>query len=222
MYAELRAHTGFSFSDGAVPPERLVMHARQLGYTSIGITDTSDLGAVPRFVTEARTIAKDRACRFAATNTDEPCPVCERPVRPIVGAELNVDGHPAAFLVRERQGCRNLASLITCARVGMWDEWEKAAQGKRRGRPQITWQQLAERSEGLHALTGPASGEIASLLQARDTAAADRALRRWRDVFGTRMAIEVQLHHASAADAALAGALIDLAEDVRSEEHTSE
>jgi error-prone DNA polymerase len=188
------------------------MRARQLGYTSLGLTDTADLGAVPRFVTEARTIAKDPACRSAAKHTEEPCPVCERPVRPIVGAELNVDGHPAALLVRDARGCHNLAALITCARVGMWDEWEKVAQGKRRGRPQITWQQLADRSEGLHALTGPASGEIASHLQAGDTAAADRALRRWRDVFGNRMAIEVQLHHASAADAALAGALIDVAD----------
>ncbi|MGQ0712748.1 MAG: DNA polymerase III subunit alpha [Gemmatimonadaceae bacterium] len=212
MYTELRAHTGFSLGDGATTPESLVMHARQLGYSSIGITDTADLGAVPRFVTEARTIAKDPACRLAAKHTEEPCRICERPVRPIVGAELNVEGYPAAFLVRERQGCRNLAALITCARVGTWSDWDKAVQGKRRGRPQLTWQQIADRSDGLHALTGPASGQIASLLHAGDTAAADRALRRWRDIFGERLAIEVQLHHASTAESALAGALIDLAD----------
>src|SRR5687768_15836292 len=138
-YVELRSHTGFSFGDGAITPERLVMHARQHGYTSLGITDTADLGAVPRFVTEAMMIAKDPNCRLASNHTDDPCPICERPVRPIVGAELNIDGHPAAFLVRDARGCRNLAALITCARVGAWSEWEKAAQGKRRGRPRITW-----------------------------------------------------------------------------------
>jgi error-prone DNA polymerase len=215
MYSELRSHTGFSFSDGAITPERLVMHARQLGYTSLGITDTADLGAVPRFVTEASTIAKDPSCRLAASHSEDPCPICERPVRPIVGAEINVDGHPAAFLVRDGRGCRNLAALITCARVGAWSEWEKAAQGKRRGRPRVTWEQVAARSEGLHALTGPASGEIASRFRVGDDAGAERALRKWRDVFGERLTIEVQLHHASSAEAALAGALIELAEDNR-------
>src|SRR5688500_11774521 len=121
MYVELRTHTGFSFGDGAITPERLVMRARQLGYTSLGITDTADLGAVPRFVTEAHTIAKDPGCRRAASHTDEPCPICERPLRPIVGAELIVDGHPAGFLVRDERGCRNLAALLTCARVGTWE-----------------------------------------------------------------------------------------------------
>ena len=188
------------------------MHARQLGYTSLGITDTADLGAVPRFVTEARTIAKDPRCRHAANHTDEPCPICERPLRSIVGAELNIDGYPAAFLVRDARGCRNLAALLTCARVGMWSEWDKAVQGKRRGHPEVTWEQLAARSEGLHALTGPASGEIASCIRSGDEVGAERALDRWRDVFGARLAIEVQLHHASAAESALAGALIDLAE----------
>ena len=211
-YTELRAHTGFSFTDGATTPERLVMRARQLGYTSLGITDTADLGAVPRFVTEARTIAKDPRCRAAASHTEEPCPICERPLRPIVGAELIVDGHPAAFLVRDERGCRNLAALLTCARVGIWQEWDKGAQGKRRGHPEVSWEQLAARSEGLHALTGPASGEIASLLLAGNEPGAERALDRWRDVFGSRLAIETQLHHASAAEAALAGALIDIAE----------
>jgi hypothetical protein len=80
-FTELRAHTGFSFGDGAITPERLVMRARQLGYTSLGITDTADLGAVPRFVTEAHTIAKDPGCRHAASHTEEPCALCERPLR---------------------------------------------------------------------------------------------------------------------------------------------
>jgi error-prone DNA polymerase len=211
-YVELRAHTAFSFGDGTTSPEALVMRARQLGYTSLGITDTADLGAVPRFVGEAQTVAKDPSCRLAARHTSDSCPLCERPLRPIVGAELIVDGHPAAFLVRNAQGCRNLAALITRARVGAWSEWDKAAQGKRRGRPQVTWKQVAERSAGLHALTGSASGEIASFLRSGDHDGAEHVLVRWRDTFEDRLAVEVQMHHSSTDEAALAGALIDLAE----------
>jgi error-prone DNA polymerase len=43
---ELRAHTAFSFGDGAVAPEALIARATDLGYDAIGITDAAHLGAV--------------------------------------------------------------------------------------------------------------------------------------------------------------------------------
>ena len=83
-YVELRAHTAFSFGDGSVTPERLVARAAELGYDAIGITDTADLGGIVRAVMEGKS----------------------RGVRVIAGAELRVDGHPAAFLARTEQGYR--------------------------------------------------------------------------------------------------------------------
>ena len=78
------------------------------------------------------------------------CRTCQYPVQPIVGAELNVDGHPAAFLARTQRGLlQNLAALVTMARVGQWDEWDKKVQGKRRGRPKVTWAQVAAHANGL-------------------------------------------------------------------------
>src|ERR1051326_8693501 len=100
MFVELRAHTCFSFSDGAVSAEALAGHARRLGYTHLGITDTADLGGIAKFATEAMSPLKDPMCTRAEQHDDEPCIVCQAPVRPIVGAELIVDGHPAAFLAR--------------------------------------------------------------------------------------------------------------------------
>src|SRR5829696_3605281 len=95
-YVELRARTAFSFGDGSVTPEALAARAAELGYSALGMTDAADLGGVVRFVVAAR--------KFG--------------VRPVVGAELKVDGRPAAFLVRTAEGCRNLAALVTRARVG--------------------------------------------------------------------------------------------------------
>ena len=46
-------------------------------------------GPGKRLLFEARAIAKDPECRLAAQHNDEPCPICERPIRPIVGAEIN-------------------------------------------------------------------------------------------------------------------------------------
>lgn len=191
MFAELRAHTGFSFGDGAVTPETLVERAIALGYTALGVTDTADLGGIPRFVNAARMSGK---------------------LRPVVGAELRVDGRPAAFLVRTAEGYRNLAALVTRARMGAWASWTKEQGQERRGRPNVTWREVAERSAGLVALTGPASGPVASLVRAGDRANARRVLDEWREAFGDRLAVEVQLHYTGGAEGALAGALVSLAE----------
>jgi error-prone DNA polymerase len=191
VFAELRAHTGFSFGDGAVTPERLVDHAIALGYTALGITDTADLGGIPRFV---------NAARLSGT------------LRPVVGTELRVDGRPAAFLVRTPEGYRNLAALVTRARMGAWASWTKEHGQERRGRPNVTWREVAELSAGLHALTGPATGPIAATVRAGDRANARRMLDEWHEVFGDRLAVEVQLHYTGGAEGALAGALVDLAE----------
>ena len=104
MYVELRAHTGFSFGDGTVSPEALVARAIALGFTALGITDTADLGGIPRFVAAAHSSGK---------------------LRPVVGAELRVGGRPAAFLVRTPEGYRNLAALVTRGRMGAWASWTK-------------------------------------------------------------------------------------------------
>mgnify|MGYP003348331125 CR=1 FL=1 len=124
---ELRAHTAFSFGDGAVTPEAMVERAAALGYAALGITDSADLGGLVR--------AAVAGARHG--------------VKVIAGAELNVDGRPAAFLARSAEGYRNLAALVTASRVGTWKTWEKTEAGLRRGMPNVTWAQVAERAAGL-------------------------------------------------------------------------
>jgi error-prone DNA polymerase len=246
-YIELRAHTGFSFGDGSVTPEALVVRAKHLGYTSLAITDSADLGGIVRFALEAMTSLRSPICRLATTHSEEPCARCERTLRPIIGAELNVflgpfgrqtppktrltprvigpnslagtkgklltgsGGYPIALLARTGEGYRNLASLITRARVGEWGGWSLEGQASRRGRPVLAWAQIAERSEGLHLLTGPASGPLATLIRQGDGTGAELLLRQLMKVFGDRLAVEVQLHNTGGSESALAGALIDLA-----------
>jgi error-prone DNA polymerase len=183
---ELRAHTAFSFNDGSVTPESMVDRAADLGYSAIGITDTADLGGIVR----AALIAKLRGIQLVA------------------GAELHIDGRPAAFLARNAEGYRNLAALVTASRVGVWKTWDKDEVGALRGRPNVTWAQVIERSAGLQMLTGPASGTLAALLAANDRERADRQLAEWREVFGERLSVEVHLHHVDGREAALAAELI--------------
>jgi error-prone DNA polymerase len=190
MATELRAHSAFSFGDGAVTPESLVTRAAELGYAALGLTDTADLGGTVRFVLEARKCG----------------------IRALVGAELEVEGHPLAFLARTAEGYRNLASLVTRARSGPLATWRREHPHVRRGMPALRWADVAERSAGLHALTGPAAGRAASLVRQGDTAGAARHIAQLRELFGSSLAVEVQRHHAGAREAGLADALIALAE----------
>ena len=178
MFVELKARSAYSFGDGTAAPERIMERAAELGYSALGLCDETDLGGVIRFALAGEAHG----------------------IKPIVGAELKVDGRPATFLARDAQGFRNLSGLVTAARLG-----------NERGRPGITFEQLVARSTGLHALTGPASGPLASLVREGRILEAHLLLEHWREVFGERLAVEVQFHHVSGEEAELAEALIELA-----------
>ncbi|MEO5510524.1 MAG: error-prone DNA polymerase [Longimicrobiales bacterium] len=81
-----------------------------------------------------------------------------------------------------------------------------------RGRPTLTFAEVAAHSEGLFCMTGPATGEMGTLVRTQRRAEAAFQLDRWREVFGSRLGVEVQLHHAGGHEAALAATLIELAE----------
>ena len=84
MTVELRAHTCYSFSYGAISAEGMAKHARKLGYTHLGITDTADLGAVAKFAVEAMSPLPDPMCKDAEQHeTGAPCRTCMAPVRPV-------------------------------------------------------------------------------------------------------------------------------------------
>jgi error-prone DNA polymerase len=216
-YSELRVHSAFSFGDGTATPEALVARAARLGYAALGLTDSADVGGVIRF-----TLAAERAG-----------------IRPIGGVELQVDGHPLALLARNAEGYRNIAALVTKSRLGDVARWSDVGGGRgeevevrrrrendrgvnlerkyavplpARGRATLTFNDLIDHSAGVWCLTGPATGEFATLLRTERRSEALFQLERWRDVFGERLAIEVQLHHVGGHEAALATALIDLAE----------
>lgn len=242
MYVELRAHTAFSFGDGTLAPESLIARAAGQGYAALALTDHADLGGIIRFTLEAERSG----------------------LKPIAGVELDVDGYPTAFLARNAEGYRNLAALVTKARVGKIERWSdrtsqfigagenRSGQGPlsprrerarvsgaaagasaaparlphvlerryavplpERGRPALTFEDVAAHSTGLYCLTGPATGEVSTLVRTGRAAEAAFLLDRWRDAFGPYYAVEVQLHHAGGHEAALSTALIELAERSR-------
>ncbi|WP_250447896.1 PHP domain-containing protein, partial [Actinotalea sp. C106] len=55
-YAELHAHSAFSFLDGASQPEELVAEAARLGLSALALTDHDGLYGVVRFAQAARSV----------------------------------------------------------------------------------------------------------------------------------------------------------------------
>ena len=70
MYIELHAHSNFSLLDGASTVEQLVEAAHNAGMGGLALTDHNGLYAVPQFFRAAK----------------------EAGIRPVIGAELTLEG----------------------------------------------------------------------------------------------------------------------------------
>jgi error-prone DNA polymerase len=177
-YTELHCHSGFSLGDGASTPEALAARAAVLGYEALALTDHDELGGAVRF---------GRACEEAG-------------IRPILGAELTLeDGSHLTLLAAEERGWRNLASLITHARLE-----------NSRGQPRTPVDALAARAAGLIALSGCPRGRIPALLHEERYTQARSLAGVLRDIFDDRFYLELW-DHRTHVEASLCAELLDLA-----------
>ena len=94
VYAELHAHSAYSFLDGASLPEELVLTALELGYESFALTDHNGVSGSMEFAQSARALG----------------------LRALHGAEIDLDdGRHLTLLVRDATGWANLCRLLTNA-----------------------------------------------------------------------------------------------------------
>ena len=94
MYAELHAHSAFSFLDGASLPDELATAAAELGYEAMALTDHNGLSGSMEFAQAAGPLG----------------------LRAIHGAEVDLDdGRHLTLLVEDARGWRNLCHLLTRA-----------------------------------------------------------------------------------------------------------
>ncbi|MFV9457392.1 error-prone DNA polymerase [Rhodococcus sp. NM-2] len=94
-YAELHAHSAFSFLDGASPPEELVEEAVRLGLEAIALTDHDGFYGVVRFAEAAK----------------------ELNMRTVFGSELTLDDAHLLVLARGQEGYRRLSREIAAAHL---------------------------------------------------------------------------------------------------------
>jgi error-prone DNA polymerase len=174
-YAELHAHSAYSFLDGASTPEELVEEAARLNLRAIALTDHDGLYGVVRFAEAAR----------------------ELDVQTVFGAELSLGnvartevpdppGPHLLVLARGPEGYRRLSRELAKAHLA----------GGEKGKPRYDFDALTEAAGGhWHVLTGCRKGHVRQALSAGGPEAAEAALADLVDRFGAdRVSIELTRH----------------------------
>lgn len=190
-YAELHAHSAYSFLDGASTPEELVEEAARLDLRAIALTDHDGLYGVVRFAEAAKDL--DVQTVFGAELSLGNTPRTEHPDPP--GPHLLV-------LARGPEGYRRLSRQLATAHLA----------GGEKGKPRYDYDALTEAAGGhWHILTGCRKGHVRQALQSGGPEAAGRALADLVDRFGAdRVSIELT-HHGHPCDDEVNAALAELA-----------
>lgn len=174
MFTHLHTHSEYSLLDGLSRVPDLVARAKEMGQTSLAITDHGNLYGAIEFYEEAR----------------------KKELNPILGIEAYMaqgsrfsrgasdrSQFHLTLLAQNEAGYRNLLKLSSAAHLeGFYYK------------PRMDRELLAAHSEGLIALSACPSGELMSALgDGRDTDA--EAVAGWyKDVFPGRYYIELQEH----------------------------
>ena len=190
-YAELHAHSSFSFLDGASSPEDLVAEAERLGLTALAITDHDGFYGAARFA--------------------EAADVSGAQVQTVFGAELSLGlpgpqngvpdpaGEHLLVLARGMEGYHRLSGAITRAQL----------RGGEKGRPVYDLDDLAASAGGEWTiLTGCRKGGVRQGLTRGDAAT---PLRRLVDLFGQDQVVVELIDHGDPLDNRRNDALADLA-----------
>ncbi|MFC7672966.1 error-prone DNA polymerase [Mycolicibacterium sp. GCM10028919] len=174
-YAELHAHSAYSFLDGASTPEELVEEAARLDLRAIALTDHDGLYGVVRFAEAAKEL--DVSTVFGAELSLGNVPRTEDPDPP--GPHLLV-------LARGPEGYRRLSREIAKAHLA----------GGEKGKPRYDYDSLSEAAGGhWHVLTGCRKGHVRQALSTGGPEAAEAALADLVDRFGAnRVSIELSRH----------------------------
>jgi error-prone DNA polymerase len=191
-YAELHAHSSFSFLDGASGPDELAAEAERLGLHGLAITDHDGLYGIVRFAEAAEQLSL-RTVFGAELSLELPAP--QRGQADPVGSHLLV-------LAAGEQGYHRLAGAITAAQLA----------GKEKGRPVYDLEELAAQASQLWViLTGCRKGAVRQGLVADGMAGGRRALADLVRLFGADQVFVELTDHGHPLDSTQNDALAELA-----------
>ncbi|WP_271952546.1 DNA polymerase III subunit alpha [Ruegeria faecimaris] len=172
-FIHLRVHTEYSLLEGAVRLKKLPGLCEKLEMPAVAVTDTNSMFS---------------ALEFSVTASGAG-------VQPIMGCQIDLTylraqpgekakaPAPLVLLAQSEVGYENLMKLSSCLYV------DKGGQ-----LPQVTLDELAERSDGLICLSGGPDGPVGRLLQQGQRPAAEVLVDRLATMFPDRLYVELQRH----------------------------
>lgn len=166
-FVHLRLHTEFSLVDGLIPIKSLMKTLPEKGMSAVAVTDFCNLFAVVKVFQAA----------------------VKSGIKPILGCDVAYQ-HPdkphqysvITLLCQNEQGYRHLTQLVSRA----------YQEGQFQGQPRVRLEWIAEYAEGLIALSGGVSGDIAQAFLAQDEKLAYAKAKYWQQIFPSRFYIEIQ------------------------------
>ncbi len=187
-FVHLRNHSAYSLSEGAIKPDKLAALAAEDAMPAVAITDTGNLFGALEF---------SQACVGAG-------------VQPIIGCQVSLTRaendrlapDPVVLLAQDPAGLANLQRLSSAGFM----QGDPAC-------PQLAWDAVAARSEGLLLLTGGSRGPVARLLAEGRRPDAAALLARMAEAFPSRTLVELH-RHGTALDNAIEPGLLQLSSDL--------
>ena len=175
-FTHLHVHTEFSLLDGACRIKDLVRRVKELGQTSVAITDHGVMYGCVDFY---------KACKAEGVKPIIGCEVYVAPrTRFDKVHELDSEARHLVLLCKNEEGYRNLSYMVSRANVeGFYVK------------PRIDMDLLREHHEGLIALSACLAGEIPRRLRAGDYAGAREHALMMRELMGEdNYFLEIQDH----------------------------
>ncbi|MFT7645515.1 MAG: error-prone DNA polymerase [Candidatus Poriferisodalaceae bacterium] len=214
-YAELHAHSNFSFLDGASSPEDLAVEAARLGLEAMALTDHGGFYGVVRFAEAAREVGLPTVFGVELT-LDAWQPTLFGDAQPRSGRRRakppppsrtgtpDPPGRHVVVLARQPAGYAALSTLITRAQMA----GEKSA-------PRLSTEQFLEaltaNRDHLAVLTGGRKGSVPAALVDNGPAVAGRELDRLIDAAGADNVFVELWDHADPLDSSRNDAMAQLA-----------
>nr|MCS5586268.1 DNA polymerase III subunit alpha [Gammaproteobacteria bacterium] len=163
-FVHLHCHSEYSVENSLIRIPKLVEKAKELGMSSIALTDNNNLFAAVKLYKSAKGAG----------------------VKPIFGAELTLKGEEQNFsllvLCQNHEGYLNLSELISLSYL----------QGQTLDGVSITIEQLKKHQQGLILIALPVRSDVAQHLINNKIPEATKQAENWKAIFGDRFYLGVQ------------------------------
>lgn len=176
-FAHLHVHTEYSLLDGAIRVKDIAARLKELGQTSVAITDHGNMcGCLPAYKALKKEGLKPIiGCEFYSSPTSR----FEK-----TGSKTSEDKYDhIVLLAKNEKGYKNLCKLCT---IGYTEGFYS--------KPRIDDEVLAQYSEGLVCLSACIAGRIPKLILSGEYAKAKEKALYYKSLFGEDFYIEIQNH----------------------------